>query len=134
VVGQLWGRDQADKYLLAQIRARLDFTETLAAVKALYEWASERWHVGAILIEDAANGPAVITALRRGIAGLVAVRPEGGKEARAHAVSPQIESGNVHLPSGHIPAPPGYAEIPTEALIEECAAFPTAPTTIRSTR
>jgi phage terminase large subunit-like protein len=27
--------------------------------------------------------------------GLIAVNPEGGKEARAHAVSPQIEAGNV---------------------------------------
>jgi predicted phage terminase large subunit-like protein len=125
VVGQLWGRDQADKYLLAQIRARLDFTETLAAVRALHGWAQERWRqVGAMLVEDAANGPAVIAALRREISGLIAVRPEGGKEARAHAVSPQIESANVYLPAGQIPAPPGYAEIPTEALIEECAAFP----------
>lgn len=124
VVGQLWGRDQANLYLLAQIRAHLDFTETVAAVKALYEWASESWRVSAILVEDAANGPAVITTLRRQIAGLIPVKPEGGKEARAHAVTPLIESGNVYLPEGQIPAPVGYEPTAADELIEECASFP----------
>jgi predicted phage terminase large subunit-like protein len=124
VVGQLWGCDQADRYLLAQIRARLEFTATLAAVKALQEWAEDRWDLGRILIEEAANGPAVISALRREISGLVPVKPERGKEARAHAVSPQIEAGNVYLPAGAIPAPPGYQQTSSEEFIDECAAFP----------
>jgi predicted phage terminase large subunit-like protein len=124
VVGQLWGRDRADKYLLAQIRARLDFTETVGAVKALHEWAQERWRVGAILVEEAANGHAVISALRHELSALIAVKPEGGKEARAHAASPQIEAGNVYLPAAQIPAPPGYPATAADELIEECAAFP----------
>ena len=124
VVGQLWGRDHANKYLLAEIRARLDFTATVAAVNALHDWASESWRVNAVLVEDAANGPAVITTLKRTIAGLIPAKPEGGKEARAHAVTPQIESGNVYLPTGDIPAPPGYATTQADDLIEECAAFP----------
>ena len=47
---------------------------------------------------DKANGTAVIATLKHEIQGLIAVNPEGGKEARASAVSPQIESGNVYLP------------------------------------
>ena len=126
VVGQLWLRDLADRYLVAQIRARLDFTQTLAAVRALDTYARRRWPGVALanLVEDAANGPAVVSTLRREISGLRAVRVRDGKEGRAHAVVPEVEAGNVHLPEDVIPAPPGYRETRTEELIEELAAFP----------
>ena len=52
--------------------------------------------------------------------GLIAVNPEGGKEARAHAVSPQIEAGKVYLPHEDI-APW------VDGFIEECAVFPNGP-------
>jgi hypothetical protein len=48
---------------------------------------------------------------------LIAVNPEGGKMARAQAVTPQVESGNVCLPH------PALAPW-VEDLIEETAAFP----------
>lgn len=126
VVGQLWLRDLADRYLVAQIRARLDFPQTLAAVRALHDYAKERWPEKSlsILVEDKANGPAVISMLRRRLSGVIAVRPQGGKEARAHAIAPQVEAGNIHPPIGDIPAPIGYGGTPTEVFIEECAAFP----------
>jgi len=126
VVGQLWLRDLADKYLVAQIRARLDFPASVNAVKALYEFAKLRWPDKSfrILVEDKANGSAVIATLRREISGLIAVQPEGGKESRAHAVAPEVEAGNIYLPSDHIPAPPGYKETATEVFVDECAAFP----------
>jgi hypothetical protein len=41
----------------------------------------------AVLIEDAANGPAVCQLLRRQIPGLVALPPKGSKASRAHAVA-----------------------------------------------
>src|SRR5712671_4571681 len=44
------------------------------------------------------NGSAVIATLKHEITGLIEVNPEGGKQARTAAVSPQIESGNVYLP------------------------------------
>ncbi|NJL03080.1 MAG: phage terminase large subunit, partial [Spirulinaceae cyanobacterium SM2_1_0] len=71
--------------------------------------------VRAKLIEDKANGPAVIATLQREISGLIAVEPQGGKQARAAAVSPVIEAGNVWLPQG-----PAWAD----DFIEECAVFP----------
>jgi phage terminase large subunit-like protein len=43
VVGQLWGCFGADRYLLRQIRARMDFTETLRAIRKLTAWG-ERNH------------------------------------------------------------------------------------------
>lgn len=116
VVGQVWGRVGADKYLLDQVRERADFPTTLQMVRTL----SAKWpQAQAKLIEDRANGPAVISTLKREISGLLAVEPSGSKEARASAVSPQIESGNVYLPE--------FAPW-TSDFIEECAAFPAGET------
>jgi predicted phage terminase large subunit-like protein len=67
----------------------------------------------AVLIEDAANGPAVCQLLRRQIPGLIAIRPQGSKVSRAHAVAPWLEAGQV-----------GFHR-PTEALQSELLSFPT---------
>jgi predicted phage terminase large subunit-like protein len=55
--------------------------------------------------------------LGREIPGLLPVNPEGGKIARAAAVSPLIEAGNIYLP--HPLSAPWV-----NGFIEECAAFP----------
>jgi len=115
VVGQIWGRSGADKYLLDQVRARLDFPGTIQAVRSLSaKWPKAR----AKLVEDRANGPAVIATLKREVSGLIAVEPQGSKEARAAAVSPEVEAGNVYLPD------PAIAPW-IHDYIEELAAFPT---------
>jgi predicted phage terminase large subunit-like protein len=127
VVGQLWGRDLANKHLLCQVRARMDFTKTLAGVRAMTAWAEKHYpkHAShAKWVEDRANGPAVISALRREITGLVAVDPRGGKESRAYAIQHEVEAGNVLLPERLIPAPPGYEPTRTDEFVEECATFP----------
>jgi phage terminase large subunit-like protein len=53
--------------------------------------------------------------LRRKIAGIVAINPEGGKVSRVNAVSPAIESGNVWIPK--------YAPF-TVPFIDQCSSFP----------
>ena len=79
---------------------------------------SQKWpKASAILIEDKANRPAVISCLRGRIPGLLAINPEGGKIARAQAVSPYVEAGNVYLPH------PAIAPW-VDGFIEECAIFP----------
>jgi predicted phage terminase large subunit-like protein len=114
VVGQVWGRVAADKYLLDQVRGRMDLPTTMTAIRTLTaKWPQAR----AKLVEDKANGPAVIQMLKKEIPGLIAVNPEGGKVVRAAAVSPDIEAGNVYLPDPSI-APWVHD------FIEECAAFP----------
>lgn len=112
VVGQVWGRVKADKYLIDQVRDKMDFPSTLTAVKTL---ARKYPKAKAILIEDKANGPAVISTLKREVSGIIPVNPDGGKIVRAQAVTPMIESGNVFLPSN---------KPFTHDLIEECASFP----------
>lgn len=116
VVGQLWGRIGADAYLLDQTRDRLAFPATVEAVLAM----TQKWPQAlAKLVEDKANGPAVIATLQSKIPGLIPVEPDGSKQARAAAVSPMIEAGNVYLPAPEItPWIDGF--------VEECAAFPNA--------
>jgi predicted phage terminase large subunit-like protein len=114
VVGHVWARLGANKYLLDRVHDRLDFPATLSAVRTL----SAKWpQAGAKYVEDKANGTAVIAMLRSEIPGLIPVEPEGGKVSRVHAVSPQIEAGNVYLPDPSI-APWVHD------FIEECATFP----------
>jgi predicted phage terminase large subunit-like protein len=92
----------------------MDMPSTKEAVKAL----SQRWpKAGTKLVEDKASGPAVIQEVKHDVAGLTEVNPEGGKIARARAVSPQVESGNIYLP--HPAIAPWI-----DAFIEEAAAFP----------
>lgn len=99
VVGQIWGRVGAYYYLLDQVRGKMDFPATISAIRNL----SAKWPAAhAKLVEDKANGPAVISVLKTQISGLIPVNPEGGKETRAAAVSPSFESGNVFLPDPSI--------------------------------
>ncbi|MBA2952125.1 phage terminase large subunit [Nocardioides sp. MAH-18] len=116
VVGQVWGRRGVDAYLLEQVRGRWDFVETCNQ----FEQLAARWPQALLkLVEDKANGTAVIASLRKRIAGIVPEEPHGSKEARASAVSPLVEAGNVYLPAPAIAPWVG-------GLIEECAGFPTA--------
>lgn len=113
VVGQVWGRKGADLYLLDQVRDRLDAPGTIAVLKSL----SAKWpNATAKLIEDAANGPAVIALLRHTLTGIIPIKVNNtGKAARLQAVAPLMEAGNVHLPANAQWA---------HDLIEELAAFP----------
>lgn len=95
VVGQTWARKGVENYLLDQVRGRWDFPTTLKMVRA----ARGKWpDVTAVLIEDAANGPAIISTLKAEIAGIKPVTPEGSKVARLKAVSLLYENGHVWLP------------------------------------
>lgn len=115
VVGQVWARRGANVYLLDQIRKRLSFTDTVKAFEALVS----RWpQATAKLVEDKANGTAVINTLKSKIPGIIAVTPTESKYARANAVSPVIEAGNAFLPETEI------ALFDPEELIEEAAGFP----------
>lgn len=114
VVGQVWGRVGADKYLLDQVRAKMTLPVTMQSIRTLTaKWPNARVK----LIEDKANGPAVIQMLTHEIPGLIAINPDGGKVIRAQAVSPDIEAGNVYLPDPTV-APWAHD------LLEETAAFP----------
>ncbi len=120
VVGTVWARRGADVYLLDKVHKRLTFTETLTAFQAL----TARWpQATAKYVEDKANGTAVIDTLKSKIPGIVAITPTESKYARANAVAPFIEAGNVHLPAPQVALP----DVDPDSLIDEAAGFPNAP-------
>jgi predicted phage terminase large subunit-like protein len=117
VVGQAWvngrGEDRANKYLLAQERGNYDFVATLAAINRL----KGRESCTAILVEEKANGAAVINSIRNEIAGVLAIAPKMDKQSRASAVAPLFQAGNVWLPHP--------AQFPwVKAYIDELTMFP----------
>jgi predicted phage terminase large subunit-like protein len=55
---------------------------------------------GAVVVEDKANGPAIMEELEKLIPGLVSENPKDGKEQRAAVMEPQVEAGQWFLPDG----------------------------------
>lgn len=91
---EVWAKRGNDYYCRYCLNQHLDFPGTLQAirtVKRLFPAASR------VLIEDKANGTAIISVLQKEMF-CIPVNPRGGKEARVNAVAPAIESGHVFLP------------------------------------
>lgn len=117
VAAGVLARRGADVFLLDVIRKRLSFPDTLVAFAAFVA----RWpDATRKLVEDKANGPAVISSLKSKIPGIVAINPKDSKYGRATAVAPFVEAGNVFLPD------PEVALFDPEELITEAAGFPNA--------
>jgi predicted phage terminase large subunit-like protein len=53
--------------------------------------------ISAVLVEDKANGPAVIERLRMNIPGVVSITPQGGKVPRMQAVLSEWQAGNWYV-------------------------------------
>lgn len=115
VVVQTWMRIAPLNYLLKQTRERLSFGRT---IDAIMEHRAAYPQVSSILIEDKANGPAIISVMQNKIAGVNAVEPIGSKPARAEAAAPLITAHNVVLP--HPEEQPWV-----ESFISEWCAVPT---------
>lgn len=94
VAGQVWGRYGQNYYLLDWIHQKLDFSQTVEQLVQLYH----RWpQTSKILVEQAANGEALISHLSNRGLPLYPVKPKSSKEVRAIACQPLIEAGSIHL-------------------------------------
>jgi predicted phage terminase large subunit-like protein len=92
---QVWNLLDADFYLMDRTNERLDVLGTCSAIATMRgKWTQVR----EIFVEDKANGPAVVTLMKRQVPGLTLVNPEGGKVVRANASAAYHRSGNVYLP------------------------------------
>lgn len=95
VAGFVMGRFRSGIYLKDLVNDKMSFTESVAAVRSLSgKWPKAR----AKVVENKANGPAIVDLLKKEIAGLVEFNPKGSKEERAISVTPYFEAGNIYLP------------------------------------
>lgn len=109
---QVWAKKDANMFLVDAVKRHLNMPDTMREIvrlRGLYPKCITT------LIEDKANGSAIIQYLRTHLPGIIAVDPKGGKVARVNAVIGAIESGNVYLPED---------KNFTGDFIEECAMFP----------
>lgn len=95
---QAWAIAKPNFYLWDEDVDKYTFWQTIEHIKKnLAKWSIE---LGApcteILIENKANGPAVVETLRKTFTGVNAVEPKGSKIARAEAIAPTVEAGNVY--------------------------------------
>jgi predicted phage terminase large subunit-like protein len=113
---QAWGVVGEDKYLLDRFHQQVDFLGTLTATQAM----AARWPgYNAVLVEDKANGSAILSTLRGKIRGLISISPSESKIARAMSAQPQFEAGQICVP--HEQDAPWISEV-----INEWCGFPNA--------
>lgn len=129
VVGVIVGVAGANRYVLRRYRGRWPLVEAAEQIRASRLWLEERMpRLGhTIYVEAAANGPEIVAALRDTVPGIAAARVERDKVARAFAVTPSLEAGQVFLPgranadgTGPDPSSPAWVL----ELVDECASFP----------
>lgn len=96
VAGYVMGRSGADIYIFDLTNDKMTFTESVAAVRSLTgKWPKAR----AKVVENKANGPAIVDLLKKKIAGMVEFNPKGSKEERALSTTPYFEAGNIYFPT-----------------------------------
>ena len=108
----VWGKSGVRLYMIDMINEHLDFAGTIRRIrtlKLLYPQITD------ILIEDKANGSAIIQVLKEQISGIIPVQADVSKEARVNAVSFLIEAGNVYVPKD---------KAITWEFIDQCSSFP----------
>ena len=93
-------RYKKDFLLIDRKRGKWSFVESKAEMKSLI---SRHWDYRAIVIENKANGPALISSLiEDGISKVIPWPPKGeemkSKQERLHLVSPLYQAGNVFYP------------------------------------
>lgn len=96
VAGGVFGVKGIDVYLLRHLRKKLNFIDML---NALRQEAAAYPRLRVRIVEEKANGPRIIKALKREVRAIVGDNPQGeSKESRAAAISPMIEAGQYHIP------------------------------------
>jgi len=98
---QLWGRGAGKPryFLLEDDTDQMGFLATIKRSKEIVErWPESKGRL-VVLIEDKANGPAIIEAMGRTFPSIIPVTPRESKVARAQAVLPVFVSRCVYVPT-----------------------------------
>jgi len=101
------------RYVLNLVNAHLDAAATEAEIRR----QRDVHRVCAVLIEDKANGPAVVQRLKVNVPGVIAINPQGGKVARMFAAAPEWQSGDWYVDRN---------AAWTEPFVEQITMFPNA--------
>lgn len=98
VAMELWGLKGRDVYLWKLVNKRMGFIATVKYIKSLVKDFPD---IDELIIEDKANGSAIIDTLQleEDMPPIVAVQPKGGKYSRAQATSNFISTCHVHIPN-----------------------------------
>lgn len=117
-VFQHWGKGKDGKaYLLDMIRGKWEAPQLLAQARAFWSKCKQQ-HGGTLRqmkIEDKASGTGLIQQLKQGGIPVGAIQRNTDKVTRAYDTAPQMEVGNVMLPTDH----PCLSD-----LLHELAVFP----------
>jgi predicted phage terminase large subunit-like protein len=105
------GRAGSNYYVVDVFRKRMGFTETLKEFRAM---ADKHPTAFIKLVEEKANGSALIDSLKGVIGGIVPVNPTRDKITRINVVEPLFEAGNVHIRENRM----------GDELIDELVSFP----------
>lgn len=122
---------KGEVYIWKIVNKRMGFVATKDKIKEL----AKEINVDELVIEDKANGSAIIDTFRYedNAPPIVAVNPQGGKLARAQAISAFVAAGKVHVPTDWTNDEYSDCEYdgkgrlsPGEVFIEQHAKFPFA--------
>lgn len=116
VAGTVWARNGVRKFLLDRRKGKMSYTKTcenIRELKAVYPRTT------AVIVEEKANGSAVVEDIKKDVPGVIPENPTESKYARALPMSKQQKAGNLYLPH------PAIAPW-VEDFIDEFAGFPNA--------
>lgn len=113
VAGHAWGRIGSNVYLIARRTGRWDFPRTQKEMRQMHA----DFPCPEKMIENKANGPAIIQSMKNEIPGMIESPIDGGLLALANSLTGYCEAGNMYLPN------PDSAPWVRE-LIEQYAMFP----------
>ncbi len=93
--GIVMARKGAELFFVDCVNDKMSFVDSVTALKSL---TAKHPKARAKVVEDKANGPAIISFLQKEIPGMIPFNPKGSKEDRALSVAPYFEAGNVYFP------------------------------------
>jgi predicted phage terminase large subunit-like protein len=102
------------RYVLNVVNAHLDAFATEAEIRRQREVHRP---ISAVIVEDKANGPAVIQRLRVNVPGVVEINPQGGKVARMFAAAAAWQAGDWYVDRN---------AAWTEPFVQQITMFPSA--------
>ncbi len=82
-------------YLIDCVNERMDIVEAIQALKDMTQRHPKAYDK---LIENKANGPAVVTLVKNSVPGVTLVEPQGSKESRAAVASLAFHPGDFFVP------------------------------------